>query len=178
MAELMTIARPYAEAVFSLAVEEQKLAEWSEQLTNLAAIAGDAGMQEMLNNPAYTDTDAVSVFEGVMGDNLTDGSKNLLSVLAENKRLASLVEVSDLFETLKAAEEKKVRATVISARKPTVEQKKKLSAALNAKFDAEVDIEYEVDETLISGIKIKVGDWAVDGSAVSQLNKLGAAIAQ
>lgn len=178
MAELITIARPYAEAVFALGLEEQNLSDWSEQLASLATIANDDAMQEMLNNPAYSAADVVSVFEGVMGDNLTAGGKNLLAVMAENKRLSALAGVSDMFETLKAAEEKKVRATVISARKPTVEQKKKLSAALNAKFDAEVEIEYEVDETLISGIKIKVGDWAVDGSALSQLNKLGAAIAQ
>lgn len=178
MAELMTIARPYAEAVFTLALEEKKMDAWSEQLANLATIASDEAMQEMLNNPAYSADQTVSVFEAVMGDGLTAEGKNLLQMMAENKRLTALAEVSEMYETLKAAEEKKVRATVISARKPTVEQKKKLSAALNAKFDADVEIEYEVDESLISGIKIKVGDWAVDGSAVSQLNKLGAAIAQ
>ena len=178
MAELMTIARPYAEAAFSLALDEKDLSGWSEQLANLATIANDDAMQAMLNSPNYSQADAISVIEGVMGDNLTDGGKNLLNVMAENKRLAALADVSDMFETLKSTEEKKVRATVISARKATTEQKKKLSAALNAKFDAEVEIEYEVDKTLISGIKIKVGDWAVDGSAVSQLNKLGAAIAQ
>ena len=47
-----------------------------------------------------------------------------------------------------------------------------------SKFDADVEITYEMDTTLLAGIKIKVGDWAIDGSAVSQLNKLGAAIAQ
>jgi F-type H+-transporting ATPase subunit delta len=178
MAELITIARPYAEAVFALAVEEQNLSGWSEQLANLASITNDDAMQAMLANPKYTTADVMSVLEGVMGDNLSAEGKNLLAVMSENKRLAALAEVSELFETLKAAEEKKVRATVISARKPTVEQKKKLSAALNAKFDAEVEIEYEVDESLLCGIKIKVGDWAIDGSALSQLNKLGAAIAQ
>ena len=178
MAELMTIARPYAEAAFSLALDEKDLSGWSEQLANLATIANDDAMQAMLNSPNYSQADAISVIEGVMGDNLTDGGKNLLNVMAENKRLAALSSVSEMFESLKAAEEKKVRATVISARKVTAEQKKKLSAALNAKFDAEVEIEYEVEKDLISGIKIKVGDWAVDGSAVSQLNKLGAAIAQ
>ncbi len=178
MAELMTIARPYAEAVFALALEEKKMDEWSEQMANLATIASDEAMQEMLSSPAFSADQIVSVFEDVMGDNLTAGGKNLLAMMAENKRLAALSSVSEMFESLKAAEEKKVRATVISARKVTAEQKKKLSAALNAKFDAEVEIEYEVEKDLISGIKIKVGDWAVDGSAVSQLNKLGAAIAQ
>ncbi|WP_040727242.1 F0F1 ATP synthase subunit delta [Thiomicrorhabdus sp. Kp2] len=178
MAELMTIARPYAEAVFALSLEEQNMADWSDQLANLAVITKDDAMTAMLNNPAYTEENIVSVYEGVMGDSLSKEGKNLLAAMAEFKRLNALPDVAEAFEALKATEEKRVRATVISARKATVEQKKKLSAALNAKFDAEVEINYEVDESLIAGIKIIVGDWAIDGSAVSQLNKLGAAIAQ
>ncbi len=178
MAELMTIARPYAEAVFSLAKESNSLPAWSEQLANLGAIAGDKDMQAFIADPSRTEADLVSVFETVMGSNLNDQGKNLLNTMAENVRLAALPEVSEQYEALRAAEEKRVLATVISAFDVTDEQKNKLSAALNAKFGAEVEISYEVDSSLVSGIKIKVGDWAVDGSALSQLNKLGAAIAQ
>jgi len=178
MAELMKIARPYAEAVFALANEEQALAAWSEQLANLSAIAADSSMQAMLDDPARSQADVLSVFEQVMGTNLTAQGKNLLAAMAENKRLPALTEVSGQFETLRAEAEKRVRATVVSAFDVTEEQKNKLSAALNAKFNAEVEIAYEVDASLIGGIKIMVGDWALDGSAQSQLNKLGAAIAQ
>jgi F-type H+-transporting ATPase subunit delta len=178
MAELMTIARPYAEAAFAMAKEKNQLAQWSEELANLATIAADSAMQAMIANPAYSEENVLSVFESVMGANLTQEGKNLLNVMAENKRLAALPALSETFEELKALEEKRVRATVITAQEATVEQKKLLSAALNAKFDAEVEIQYEEDPSLIAGIKIKVGDWAIDGSAVSQLNKLGAAIAQ
>jgi F-type H+-transporting ATPase subunit delta len=178
MAELMTIARPYAEAAFAFAKDKKQLAEWSDQLANLALISSDEAMQAMLDNPEYTEENVISVFEGVMGDKLSAEGKNLLSLMAENKRLAALSQVSETFEVLRDAEEKRIRATVITAQEATDEQKTKLSAALNAKFDAEVEISYEVDPELIGGIKIKVGDWAVDGSAVSQLNKLGAAIAQ
>ncbi|QBZ84238.1 ATP synthase subunit delta [Hydrogenovibrio crunogenus] len=178
MAELITIARPYAEAAFEVAKEEGKLAEWSEQLANLSAIASDESMTAYMVNPSVTSEDVLKLLVDVMDSNLNSEVKNLLTVMAENKRLDALSEVAEVFEELKAAEDKRVRATVISARKATVEQKKKLSAALNAKFDAEVEITYEEDASLISGIKIKVGDWVVDGSALSQLNKLGAAIAQ
>lgn len=178
MAELMKIARPYAEAVFALGKEEESLAAWSEQLANLGVITSDAAMQGMLADPARSSAEMISVYEAVMGDNLTSQGKQLLTVMAENKRLAALAEVAEQFEALKAADEKRIRATVISAFDVTEEQKNKLSAALNAKFDADVEISYEVDASLIGGIKIKVGDWALDGSALSQLNKLGAAIAQ
>jgi len=178
MAELITIARPYAEAAFEVAKEEGKLVEWSEQLANLSAIVSDEAMMAYMVNPSVTSEDVLKLLVDVMDSNLSSEAKNLLTVMAENKRLDALSEVAEVFEELKATEDKRVRATVISARKATVEQKKKLSAALNAKFDAEVEITYEEDPSLISGIKIKVGDWAIDGSALSQLNKLGAAIAQ
>lgn len=178
MAQLMTIARPYAEAIFALSQESNNLAAWSEELANLATISQDDAMAAMIKNPAYTNDQIVSVFTDVMGDNLTTEGKGLLAAMASNKRLGALTDVSEVFETLKAQAEKRVRATVVSARKATVEQKKKLSAALNAKFDAEVEITYEVDASLVGGIKVIVGDWAIDGSAQAQLNKLGAAIAQ
>ncbi len=178
MAQLITIARPYAEAVYSLAKEEDNVASWSEELANLAIIAQDESMQLMLKDPRYSADNLVSVFTDVMGDNLTEQGKNLLVTMAGNKRLAALPEVAEVFETLRARDEKRVRATVISAREVTDQQKKILSAALNAKFDAEVEITYEEDASLIGGIKIKVGDWAIDGSAITQLKKLGAAIAQ
>ena len=178
MAELMKIARPYAEAVFALAKEEQSLTAWSDQLANLSAIAADKAMQALMEDPSRSQTEILSVFEAVMGDKLTAQGKNLLAAMAENKRLQALSDVAEQFEALKAEEEKRVRATVVSAFDVTDEQKNKLSAALNAKFDAEVEVTYEVDASLVGGIKIMVGDWALDGSAQSQLNKLGAAIAQ
>lgn len=178
MAQLMKIAKPYADAAFTFAKEKDQLDSWSTQLANLAMIASDEAMVAMLQNPDFTSENVLDVFTSVMGTELTEEAKNLLAVMAENKRLASLPLVSEAFEEMKAIDENKVRATVFSARKATVEQKKKLNAALNAKFNAEVEITYEEDQSLIAGIKIKVGDWVIDGSAQTQLNKLGAAIAQ
>ncbi len=178
MAELITIARPYAVAAFEAAKEGNTLAEWSEQLNGLAAIASDEAMQDFMNQPSVTANDVAGLLVEIMGSSLTDEAKNFLTVLAENKRLNALSEIAELFQQLKAKEEKRILATVTSAQKPTEEQKKKLSAALNAKFDAEVEVSYEEDPTLIAGVRIRVGDWAIDGSALSQLNKLGAAIAQ
>lgn len=178
MAELITIARPYAVAAFEAAKEENALAAWSEQLTSLAAIVSDEAMQDFMAQPSVTSNDVAGLLVDIMGSELTNEAKNFLNVLAENKRLNALSEIAGLFQELKAKEEKRVLATVISAQQPTDEQKKKLSAALNAKFDAEVEVSYEEDPSLIAGVRIRVGDWAIDGSALSQLNKLGAAIAQ
>lgn len=176
MAELLTTARPYAEAAFSYAKEQQKLQEWSTALNNLAIISSDEQLATFLVNPKQSKANKVSIFESVMGAGMTQEVKNFLQVVAENERLAVLSEMAKLFDQLKAEEEKRVKATVVSARTLTVEQQNVLSAALNQKFGAEVDITYEEDQGLISGITIKVGDWVVDNSAKTQLQKLGAAI--
>jgi len=178
MAELITIARPYAEAVFAYAKDKKQLNEWSAQLENLSIIASDEAMQEVLANPSYAVKKVIDIFSSIMGSSLTSEGINLLAVMAENKRLGLITEVYESFESLKAKDDGCIRATVTSAITATVEQKKILSAALNARFNAEVDVSYEEDASLVAGIKIKVGDWVIDGSALSQLNKLGAAIAQ
>ncbi len=176
MAELITIARPYAEAVFELAKEKDTLNEWSETLQNLATITATEEMQGLLQNPNISEDDKVQVYVDILGDALNDQAKNLLNVLAENDRLTALPFISKIYDELKATEEKRVKATVFTAFEPTNEQQEKLKAVLNKKYDAEVDINYEVDPSLIGGIKIKVGDWVMDGSAVTQLKELGAAI--
>jgi len=176
MAELMTIARPYAEAVFELAKAENTLNDWSETLQNLATITATEEMQGLLQNPNVSQADKVQVYVDVLGKALNEQVKNLLEVLAENHRLITLPFVSEIFDELKAAEDKRIQATVYTAFEPTKEQQEKLKAALNKKYDAEVDIAYEVDSSLIGGIKIKVGDWVMDGSATAQLKELGAAI--
>jgi len=178
MAELITIARPYAQAAFAAAKETQSIADWSAQLQKLAAIAQDASFLAFEKSSNATTEKLLDVIVGAMGSDLMNPVYNLLKVMAENKRLSALTEVADIFGQLQAEDEKRVRATVISAQATTVEQQSKLSAALNAKFHADVEVTYEQDPSLLAGIKIKVGDWVVDGSAQTQLNKLGAAIAQ
>jgi F-type H+-transporting ATPase subunit delta len=176
MAELITTARPYAEAAFSYAKEQGQLEKWSETLKNLALVASNAEMARLIATPRIDTGALIAMMDGVVGG-LNAQEKNLLTALAENGRLNALPDLSKLFEQLKAVEDKRVKATVVSAMMPSEEQKSKLNAALNAKFDAEVDVEYEVDSTLLCGIRIKVGDWVVDNTAVTQLQKLGAAIA-
>ncbi|WFE69421.1 F0F1 ATP synthase subunit delta [Thiomicrospira sp. R3] len=177
MAELITTARPYAQAAFGFAKENNQLNQWFELLNNLALLANDEAMAKLIANPSISSEDKISVFTGILGADVTAHAKNLLTAMAEHGRLGVLGHVALLFGQLKTAEDKRVKAFVVSALEPTVEQKSKLSAALNSKFNAQVDIEYQVDQALISGLRIKVGDWVVDNTAHTQLQKLRAAIA-
>lgn len=178
MAELITIARPYAEAAFSYAKEQNALQSWSDVLADLAAISENEEMVKFLANPSHTKEQKLEIFLSLLGAaSATDAIKNFLVALAEQGRLNTLSFVSKLFEELKATEEKRIKASIASAMELNDEQKSKLSAALNSKFGADVDVEYTTDSALIAGVRIKVGDWVVENTAVTQIQKLGAAIA-
>ncbi len=178
MADTLTIARPYAEAAFEHAKAGNALAQWSDTLAALAAVAADENAQQVLKNPEISRADKVRLFADVLGDILPDDAKNLLTVMAEHDRLLVLPEVAKVYASMRAAAENRVVAQAVTALEPTAEQKETLEAALKRKFDADVEVSYSVDADLIAGMRVQIGDWVVDGSARTQLNKLRAAIAQ
>ena len=102
MAELTTLARPYAKAVFAEAKEKQTLDAWSANLALLAACVADAKVAKFLKHPALTAQQQADTVIDVCGDQLTSAAKNLVVILAENKRLVLLTEISELYEEMKA----------------------------------------------------------------------------
>jgi len=176
MAELTTLARPYAKAVFAEAKEKKTLDAWSADLATLAAYAADAEMAKVLVHPSLTHQQQAQTLIDVCGDKLNDTAKNLVAVLAENKRLTLLPEITALFEELKAEMENAVDVVVTSARPLTKAQVTKLSKALKAKLQSEVRMNSEVDESLIGGVIIRAGDLVIDGSLTAKLSKLAEAM--
>ena len=90
MAELTTLARPYAKAVFAEASEKSALDAWSDDLATLSAFAADADLAKVLVHPSLTSEQQAQALIDVCGDKLNEAAKNLVAVLAENKRLALL----------------------------------------------------------------------------------------
>ena len=115
MAEVATVARPYAEAIFALADKAGKLADWSVLLKNLAATAGDARVSTLLANPNVSVTQLTDLFMAVGQDGLGADAKSFVQTLAENRRLAALAQIQGQFETLKNEREKAVDAHIASA---------------------------------------------------------------
>ncbi len=102
MAETSTLARPYARAAFEYAREHDALAQWSEQLATVAAVAADDGLQSVLDNPSMTAEQQARTVTEVCGDALGAEAKNFISILAANKRLALLPEIYQQFARFKA----------------------------------------------------------------------------
>lgn len=176
MAELTTLARPYAKAVFAEAQEKKTLTEWSDSLSVLAAYAADADMAKVLVHPSLSASQQMSALTDVCGDKLTDAAKNLVSILAENKRLPLLPEIAAMYEEYKAALENTVDVEVTSAVEMSEAQVSKLTEALKKKLQSDVRITTTVDASIMGGAVIRAGDLVIDGSLTGKLSKLAEAM--
>jgi len=172
MAELITIARPYAEAVFRLADSSSERARWSEMLQLAATVALDDDMRSLLNNARYTREQVLTLFLNVCGDKLDTQGKNLVKLLSENGRLTLLPEIAVVYEALRANEEGTIEAEMISAYPVSDAQRSKIAAALAKRLGREVNLKVTEDKSLLGGAIIRAGDMVIDGSVQGKLEKL------
>lgn len=173
MAELITLARPYAKAAFERAREADALAQWSDMLGLASVIAeDDAVAARVLGNPLVESSDAAGFFLDVGGDRFSDDFANLLRLMAENRRLAVLPEVGRLFARYRAEAEKTLDVSVTAAVEPPGDFSERLAEALGKRFGREISVAVDVDESLLGGAIIRAGDTVMDGSVRGKLNKL------
>jgi F-type H+-transporting ATPase subunit delta len=176
MAELTTLARPYAKAAFELAQAQQQLANWSAMLGLAAAVSQDDTMQRMLKAPRLTSAQKAAAFIEVCGDKLDAKARNFIHVAAENDRLLLLPEISALFDLYKAEQERSVDVEVTSAFALNQEQQDKLAKVLSARLGREVRLHAAEDSALIGGVIIRAGDLVIDGSVRGKLAQLAEAL--
>ena len=176
MAEITTIARPYAQAIFALAQEKGELAPWSEMLQFAAAVASDAEMIALIDSPRYDSLQIAQLFIDVCGDKLNDDGKNMIRVLASNDRLALLPEVAELYEAERANVEGTIVAEVISAVTLKKTHQDHIAKALSKRLGREVTLECKTDESIVGGAIIRAGDVVIDGSVTGKLTKLAHAM--
>jgi F-type H+-transporting ATPase subunit delta len=175
MSELTTIARPYAQAAFDSAVESNTIAVWQEMLVFAAQVAKNEAIRELLSGSVAAEKLA-DIFNSVCGEQLNQSGQNLIKVLAENKRLQVLPEISALFNQLKADFDKEIDVDVTSAVKLSKKQQTDISAALEKRLKRKVKLNCSVDSELLAGVLIKAGDTVIDGSVKSKLNRLADAL--
>ena len=176
MAELTTIARPYAEALFRLARETGSLTAWLETLTKLASIAENPEAQEVVANPRYTVEQKQALLLELLGGESCPEVVNFVAMVLQNRRFVALPTVALMFEELKAASEGQVEAHVETAFALTDAQLNELTAALSQQFNRKVHAEVSVNPALIGGAKVTVGDLVVDASVRGKLSALAASL--
>ena len=170
--EESTIARPYAEAIFSRAKESDALGEWSSALDFLAAVVADPRVSAMIADPKVDGETLAKLMQEISGEQVLAEAGNLVRLLIDNGRLANLPAIREQFEGLKQQAEGTVKVTVTSAYVVHAAEKNAIANALKARLGKEVEITTEKDPSLIGGVRIRAGDLVIDGSIQGRLRQL------
>lgn len=176
MAEAITIARPYAEAIFRLAKDGKCLPKWSEMLSVISLVVSNDQIASLMADPRVPHNKLYEIIVGSCADKLNKEAKNLIAVMMENKRLQIFPQLQIHYEHLKTRHESVLKAKIISAFPLQSDQQEKLVSALQAKFKCQVDVICVVDADLIGGVKIEIGDQVIDGSISGKLAAMTAAL--
>ncbi len=176
MAEAITVARPYAEAAYKFAVESKELSQWSKILQLAAAIAEDDRVKRLIGSPLISVNQLSELILEIGGKKFTAEARNLIVLMAENKRLLLLPQVSQLFEQLKAQHEGILEAKIISAFKMQGDQVDKLVDNLERKFNRKIEAQVSVDPELIGGVRVEIGDETLDASVRGKLEVMAVAL--
>lgn len=176
MSEQISLARPYAKAIFELARDSGDYSLWSDQLAFLATVAADPAMKEIIQNPEVTEQQLTDLILDVGKDQLNEQTQNLVKLLVHNDRLAAAEDINQQFLVLRDQAEQVIEAQLITASEVDDAQKQSIETALSGRLGKRIKLETSVDESLIGGAVVRAGDWVVDGSVKAQLQDLVGAI--
>ncbi len=178
MAELATIARPYAEALFEVAGDAE--AALTAEVAALADVAADPALRQFAENPKVS-ADQVfelitSVARPAVAAPLSASAQNFLRTVIDNGRLAVLPAIARQFQELVNQRSGISDATVHSAFEMSPEQVGEITAVLEKRFGRKLRIRVVVEPELIGGIRVVVGDEVLDTSVRARLQQMKVAL--
>lgn len=172
MANLYSIARPYALAAFEAAQDANELPQWKVFLQTAAIMVQDKTLAKILDNPGISVNKLDQLFSELLASVTTEKCRNFLHLLAQNKRLAALPEINTLYSAYLAELEKISNIRVITAFAMNDGQQQTLASALSKRMNHEVSLHCEIDPHIIGGAVIHIGDRVIDGSIRGKLTRL------
>ncbi len=176
MAELNTIARPYAKAAFAQAQATGALADWSNLLAGAAAVERSPEFGSLIGNPQVDQSVLAELLHEAAGKSAGNEGLSFLRLLAERSRLKALPGIQALFEALRAEAENRVDVGVTSAVEMSDAQKQSFANALKKRLGRDVVIHASTDASLLGGAIVRAGDLVIDGSVKGRLDKLAATL--
>ena len=176
MAELATIARPYAEALFQSA-KPAELAGYLEQLSELAQLAALPEVATLANNPKVSADDLSKLLSGMVKTKLDPRVASFLNLVNQNHRLSAVPEIANQFEAMKNKSEGAAEVMITSAFPLEGSALNDLLSSLKKRFGGkELRPTIQIDPTLIGGVRIQVGDEVMDSSVKAQLAQMQASL--
>ncbi len=171
MSGLATVARPYAEALYRVA-KAGNMSLWSELVSELAEIGANPDLKSFVDNPRVTNAQIVDTLYALLKTEVSAEAKSFIELLAENGRVLLLPEIGEQFRVLKNADDGSADALIFSAFKMDESQIEALVAALSKKFGRTLMPTVEIDESLIGGVRVVVGDEVLDTSVRAKLQQM------
>ena len=175
MAELATIARPYADALYEVA-RKGDLKQSAAELDAVAAVAGNAQLRQFASSPDADATQILDLMASVAQIPLSYATRNLLEAIIDNGRLAALPEVAVQFHERVNADSGASDAMIYSAFEINAEQLESVGATLEKRFGRKLLISVKVTPELIGGIRVVVGDEVLDTSVKARLEQMKMAL--
>ncbi len=172
MAELTTLARPYAEAVFKRAKQTGASEQWTGDLAFIAAVALDPSVAALASNPKVGKPRLTQLLLEISQEHIGEEAKNLLRILIENRRLALAQKIADIFAELTAEDQGYVNVLLYSPYALSKAEQNKYGGMLQKLLHKRVNAEVIIDKSLIGGILAKAGDKVLDGSIRGQIHQL------
>jgi F-type H+-transporting ATPase subunit delta len=175
MAELATIARPYAEALFK-SVPDAELSAWVEALAAVASVARDPQVQALADNPKVTESQVFDVIVTAAKVTLATALTNFLRTVLENGRLAALPSMVEQFQSLVKARQGVSEACIYSAYPVDAAQLADILGPLEKRFGRKLEAKVELEPELIGGVRVVVGDEVLDTSVKARLERMKVAL--
>jgi len=175
MAELATIARPYAEALFKATPEAEQSA-WVAQVATLGQVANDAQLQGFASNPRVTQSQVFDVVTEAAKVALAPVVANFLRTVLENGRLPALPVMAEQFQALVQARQGVSEARIVSAFPVSDSQVADILGPLEKRFGRKLTAKVDVDPELIGGVRVVVGDEVLDTSVKARLERMKSAL--
>lgn len=180
MAELSTIARPYAEALFAAASSDKPgagvLDQWLQVVAELAAVARHAEVAQVVGDPKLGGPQVYDLVRGLVRSPMPAAAENFLKLVVDNGRLAALPEVARQFRVMKNAAEGQADCLIESALPLSDEQVRDLLWSLSRKFGLKLIPQVKIDPDLIGGVRVSVGDHVLDDTVKARLAQMHTAL--
>ena len=170
MSDGTTIARPYAEALFQISLDEGQ--KFNDELNYLATVLRDKNLKLYLSNPTVSKDKGKKFVLSLLPENFNQSLKNFFELLVDNSRVTFFEEVLQQFHNLENEHNKKLEAKILSAFELLDNQKDSIKERLEKRFNKKVVLSCIVDKTLIGGVTISIGDYVIDGSIKRNLEIL------
>ena len=167
------IANRYAEALFQLSEEENITKEIYNELHDVVeVIKNNKELDNVLKSPLVAKNEKTQLIEALFNNKINNDLKNFLKILVEKGRISSLKSIELTFKELLNDKHNIIEGTVISAIALTERQVKELEEKLSKKYNKNVTLENEVDQSILGGVLVRLGNTQIDGSVKTRLNNI------